>query len=266
MTLSDPTSAVTSSEFGWTTTPWTDSSSDSSTKSCRLMKPRIGGGAVTTSSVSPASGSTSLCSRPGLASGTRDIGEYGVGDVADTISGSGGACMRSAKVSVQFGAAGAAIAFQRRHLRAVEAHADGLALFQRQPADIADDARRPWRGSPRHRSARSIEHQPHRVGAAEHGRGRRRGKGKRHAQAVAVAPRLDGAPRLRRFRRLCAAGRLLRRCGFWRFRGSWRFRRGRGGAAFGRGRQRFATAGSAPAPLLASQTRFLSRRRFLRRR
>ena len=52
-----------------------------------------------------------------------------------------------------------------------------------------------------------VEHQPHRVGAAEQRRGRRRGKGERHAQAVAVAPRLDGGGLL--FAPLPTAGAIL---------------------------------------------------------
>ena len=83
----------------------------------------------------------------------------------NTVSGSGGACTRSAKVSVQLRAVGAALAFERRHLRPVEANADGLAFLQRQPADIADDGRRPWRGSARHRSALVRSNTSHTVSA-----------------------------------------------------------------------------------------------------
>ena len=114
ITLSAPTSALTSSEFGCTTTPWTDSSSDSSTKSCRLIRPRVGGGAVTTNSVSPASGSTSRCSAPGLASGTLTLANAGSVMLRTTISGSGGACTRSAKVSVQLVPIGRSSGFRAR--------------------------------------------------------------------------------------------------------------------------------------------------------
>ena len=123
-----------------------------------------------------------------------DIGERGIGDVAHTISGSGAACTRSAKVSVQFVPLERSSPVKRRHLRAVETDADRLALFQRQPADIADRSAPPL-AADRLDIDRlgGIEHQPHGIGAAEQRRRRRRGKGKRHAQAVAVAPRVDGS-------------------------------------------------------------------------
>ena len=47
------------------------------------------------------------------------------------ISGWVGVCIVSAKVTVQFDAAGLFVAGQRRHLRAVEANAERLALVQR---------------------------------------------------------------------------------------------------------------------------------------
>ena len=123
----------------------------------------------------------------------------------------------------------AAIAFERRHLRTVEAHADGLAFFQRQPADVADDGA--GLGADRLDIDRpgAVEHQPHRVGAAEHGRGRRSGEGKRHTQAVAVPPCLDGSGgRFRSFRvlngrRLC----FRRHCCLWRLDWSHLLSRGR---------------------------------------
>ena len=64
------------------------------------MRPRVGGGAVTTSSVSPASGSTSRCIAPALASGTVTLARAGSVMFRSTISGSGDAWPRSAKVSV----------------------------------------------------------------------------------------------------------------------------------------------------------------------
>ena len=100
------------------------------------MKPRTGGGAVTTSSVSPASGSMSRCSRPGLDKRHGDIGERRIGDVADHHQrlrrrlhriGKGERPARAALI----------VAAQRRHLRAVEADADRLSLVERHPADIA---------------------------------------------------------------------------------------------------------------------------------
>jgi len=102
MILSDAISAVTSSEFGRTATPCIDSSSDNSTKSCRLMKPRVGGGTVTTSSVSPASGSAIRCSRPGFDNGTTTLASAGSVMFRTTISGCGAVCIVSANASVQF--------------------------------------------------------------------------------------------------------------------------------------------------------------------
>ena len=65
------------------------------------MKPRTGGGAVTTSSVSPTSGSSSRCNRPGLASGTTMLASAGSVMLRNTINGCGGACIFSASASVQ---------------------------------------------------------------------------------------------------------------------------------------------------------------------
>ncbi len=169
-------------------TPWIDSSSDISTKSCRLMKPRTGGGAVTTSRVSPASGSTSRCRRPGLDSGTVTLASAGSLMFRIAISGCVGACIVSAKVSVQFGAARLCLAGQRRHLRTVESNPDRLPLVQRHQADVGDD--RPVLAADRLDIDRrgGIEHQPHRIGAAKQRRRCRGRKGKCQAQAVAVAP------------------------------------------------------------------------------
>ena len=64
------------------------------------MRPRVGGGAVTTTNASPASGSTSRCIAPGLASGTLTLASAGSVMLRNTVSGSGGAWPRSAKVSV----------------------------------------------------------------------------------------------------------------------------------------------------------------------
>ena len=102
MILSEASSAVTSSEFGRIATPWIDSSSENSTKSCRLMKPRIGGGAVITMIVSPASGSTSRCTRPGLDNGTVTLASAGSVMLRIATSGCAGVRIVSANVSVQF--------------------------------------------------------------------------------------------------------------------------------------------------------------------
>ena len=66
------------------------------------MKPRIGGGAVITNSVSPASGSTMRCRRPGLDNGTTTLASVGSAMFRTTTSGCGGVCIVSANVSVQF--------------------------------------------------------------------------------------------------------------------------------------------------------------------
>ena len=66
------------------------------------MKPRPGGGAVITSSASPASGSTSRCIRPGFAIGTVTLARAGSVMLRIAFSGCDGVCMASAKVSTQF--------------------------------------------------------------------------------------------------------------------------------------------------------------------
>ena len=88
-------------------------------------------------------------------------------------------------------AAGLIVAGERRHLRAVEPNADRLPLVQRQQADVGDD--RAALAADRLDIDRlgGIEHQPHRIGAAEQGRRRRGGKGECQAQAVAVALGVD---------------------------------------------------------------------------
>ena len=170
-----------------------DSSSDNSTKSCRLIRPRVGGSAVTTSSVSPASGSTSRCIGPGLANGTLTLANFGIGDVPLHQQRQRRRLDAVGKGQRPLRAVGAAFAFERGHLRPVEPDADGLAFLQRQPADIADDGAA--FGADRLDVDRRglIEHQPHIIGAAEQRGRRRRVKGERHTQAVAVAPRLDRA-------------------------------------------------------------------------
>ena len=87
VTLSDAISAVTSSEFGRTTTPCINSSTENSTKSCRLMKPCAGGSAVTTSSVSPASGSVRRCNAPGRVSGMVMLARRGSATLRRAVSG-----------------------------------------------------------------------------------------------------------------------------------------------------------------------------------
>ncbi len=62
ITLPAESSALTSSASGCTTTPWVEASARNSTNSWLLTKPRDGPSAVTTMSVSPASGSASRCS------------------------------------------------------------------------------------------------------------------------------------------------------------------------------------------------------------
>ena len=187
MILSDASSAVTSSEFGRTATPWIDSSSDISTKSCRLMKPRTGGGAVTTMMVSPASGSTSRCSRPGLAIGTVTLASAGSVMLRIATSGCVGVCIVSAKVSVQLAppawsspvSEGICGRLRRMRIACPLSSGNRLTSAMIEPALAADrlDIDRLC----------GIEHQPHRIGAAKQCRGRGGGKGKRQAQAVAAS-------------------------------------------------------------------------------
>ena len=130
--------------------------------------------------------------RAGIGQRHADIGERGIGDVAQHRQRQRRSLAAIGKGQRPFRAVGAALALERGYLRPVEANADGLPFLQRQPADIADDG--PALGADRLDIDRRglVEHQPHGVGAAEQRRGRRRGKGERHAQGVAVAPRLDG--------------------------------------------------------------------------
>ncbi len=109
-----------------------------------------------------------------------------------TVSGSGDVWPRSAKVSVHsaplarpsLSSEGICGRLRRRRM--------ACGLLQRQQADIADDGAA--LGADRFDIDRfgMVEHQPHRIGAAEQRSRGRRGKGERHAQAVAVTPRLDG--------------------------------------------------------------------------
>ncbi len=127
-------------------TPWIDSSSDNSTKSCRLMKPRAGGIAVTTMRVSPASGSTSRCRRPALGNGTVTLASVGIGDVSYHHE-----RLRRRQHGVGEGdrpvhAAGLILARERRQLWTVETNADRLPLFQRHDADVGNDGPDPGRG------------------------------------------------------------------------------------------------------------------------
>ena len=127
----------------------------------------------------------------------RDIGQRGIGDIADHHQrllrrlhriGEGEHPVRAALV----------VAGQRRHLRPVETNADRLTLVQRQPADVGDQRPAPAADRLDIDRLQGIEHQPHRVGAAKQGRGRRRGKRERHAQGVAVPPGGDRCGRPRR--------------------------------------------------------------------
>ncbi len=216
MTLSGATSATTSSELGCTATPWIDSSSDISTKSCCLMKPRTGSGAVTTSSVSPASGSMNRCSRPGLDNGTVTLASAGSVMLRITTSGCCGDCIVSAKVSIQCAPplsspVSEGICGRLRRMRTACPLSSGnrltSAISAPPPAADQVDIDR----------LQGIEHQPHRIGAAKQRRRRSRRKRERHAQGVAVPPggdrggtradrqRLDGRRRLRGRRQSLAA-------------------------------------------------------------
>jgi hypothetical protein len=116
MILSGAMLAVISSEPGRTATPWIDSSSDGSTKSCRLMKPRTGGSAVTTIRVSPASGSTSRCRSPGRDNGTVTLASAGSVMLRIAASGWVGVSIVSENVTVQITpAASSSPASEGRH-------------------------------------------------------------------------------------------------------------------------------------------------------
>ena len=180
--------------------------------------------------------------RTGIGQRHGDIGERGIGNVPQHHQRQRRRLAAVGEGQRPLGAVGAAFAFERRDLRPVEADADGLTLFQRQQADIADDGAA--LGADRFDIDRfgMVEHQPHRIGAAEQRSRGRRGKGERHAQAVAVTPRLDGGGPCpwRRFpaAELDAAGAaLLRRLrGRWSLPGRYGLRRFRSGSLdlFGR--------------------------------
>src|SRR6266566_3971451 len=104
MILSGAMLAVTSSELGRTATPWIDSSSDISTKSCRLMKPRSR-------------------QRHG------DVGERGIGNVAYRRQRLRWRQHRIGECDRPACPRGLILARERRHLRTAEANADRLALF-----------------------------------------------------------------------------------------------------------------------------------------
>ena len=121
-----------------------------------------------------------------------DVGERRLGDVAQHRQRQRRGLAAFGESQCPLGAVGAAFAFERGNLRPVEADADGLALLQRQPADVTDDGAALEADLFDIHRPGMVEHQPHRIGAAEQrGRGRR-GKGEGDAQAVAVTSRLDG--------------------------------------------------------------------------
>ena len=99
--LSGASSACTSSEFSCTAKPCTDSSSANSTRFCGLTKPRAGSLAVTMRTVSPASGSTSRCVRPGSSSGTVTLARAGSATLRTADSGCGGDGETSAACTTQ---------------------------------------------------------------------------------------------------------------------------------------------------------------------
>jgi hypothetical protein len=103
--------------------------------------------------------------RTGIGQRHGDIGERGIGNVPQHHQRQ--RCRLAAVGEGQrpLGAVGAAFAFERRDLRPVEADADGLALFERQQADIADDGAA--LGADRFDIDRfgMVEHQPHRIGS-----------------------------------------------------------------------------------------------------
>ena len=131
--------------------------------------------------------------RTGIGQRHADIGERGIGDVAQHRQRQRRALAAIGKRQRPLRAVGTAFALERGYLWPVETNADGLPLLQRQPADIADDGS--TLGADRLDIDRRglVEHHPHGVGPAEQRRGRRRRKGEGHAKGVAVAPRLDGS-------------------------------------------------------------------------
>ena len=128
MTLSGPTSATTSSEFGRIATPWINSSSDSSTKSCRLMKPRAGGLAVTTKESIAGVRIDEPVKEACLLQRHRDVGKRGVGDVSDRRQRLGRRLHRIGDGERPGHAVRQILAGKRGQLRSIEADSDRLPL------------------------------------------------------------------------------------------------------------------------------------------
>ena len=152
-----------------------------------------------------------------------------------TVSGSGGVWPRSAKVSVHSAPlarpslSSEGICGRLRRMRMAWPFSSGSRLTS------------PMMAPPLARIGSTsigvgmVEHQPHRIGAAEQRSRGRRGKGERHAQAVAVTPRLDGGGLVlgAAFRRRtgCRRRGLLRRLRRrWSLLGRHGLRRFRGGS------------------------------------
>ena len=121
-----------------------------------------------------------------------------------TVSGCGGACILSARISSPACAVRALVAGQRMHLRTVEADADRLPLVERLAGDLADDGAALGADRLDVERFRGIEDQPHRVAAAE--RCRRRRLQQRRTSGAGRRCRADA--RRRRSRQVC----IRRRC------------------------------------------------------
>ena len=188
ITLSADSSALRSSANGCTAMPWALASARRSTKSWLLIRPRVGPRPVMTRSLSPTVGVVQPMRLVRLVERNGDAGAAGADDVAGDDQRLGRARHRLADRDEPAGIlrldAGEARPFEleAHDLRIVLARhrgaADGLALIVAEHADVEHGL--------------GVEHQPQRVGALEHRRGRRRRERKEQPQIVALTPKLGG--------------------------------------------------------------------------
>ena len=154
--------------------------------------------------------------RPGLASATVTLASAGSAMFRVAVSGWVGACILSAKVTVQLVTSPSELVASGRHLRTAEPNAHRLALVERQQGGVGDDGAVAAADRGEIERRRGVEYQPDRVGAAEQRRRCGRGEGKRQMQPVAVAldPNRRGVANgsgLSRQHRRCDPGRRLYR-------------------------------------------------------
>ena len=187
-----------------------------STKSRPLTKPRAGANAVTTTSVSPASGSSSRCTRCGESNGMVTLDRFGPIRLRLMVSARVVSMAVSPICTVQVGA----IDIDGGQMRMIEFYAHDVGVGRMGEFGAADGAA--WFAVERAEIdiGVGIEHDPQRVGAIEHRRRRRRRERKRQFQIGALAGDLG-----------CDLALGLCRARAWRRRGVGRRFVGHGGLA-----------------------------------